>query len=633
MNDRELGMFRKITRRDFLDGIAVTSLGAAVAASLPGCASAGGHPAGPNDSAYPPSTTGLWGQDNTSYAVMHKIRDHQFWSNAGAARSNGEHYDVVIVGAGMSGLASAYFYRQQRPNARILLLDIRRDFGGHAGRNEFHIADRMLLSNAGTQSMESPINYQPSAQRLVKELGIDVNRFYTYFDRHLYDGLSTGLYFNKTTFGRDHFVAGAYRQPWPEVFRDIPLSDRAKRDLIRIHTEHVDYLPDLSIDQKVAYLKTIPYSKFITNHAKCDPGVLPYLQDRPYDLFGTGIETVAAFDCYDSGDDYGMEYPGFQGMDMGYGKGTWRRAKPEPYIFHFPDGNASIARMLVRSLVPGTIPGSTMEDVVLAPCDYSKLDDPSNQVRIRLNSTTVKVVHDGDPARARGVHVTYVNGDRMSTVSASRCILACWHVVSRLIAPELPEKQKEHLAYCVKEPYVYTHVALTNWRSFKKLGVYQILAPSSYHYYTMLDYPVNMGGYASPKSPDDPMILFMLRCPTKPGLPPRDQYRAGRREMFNTPFEVIERNIRSQLALMLGGANFDPASEIAAITVNRWSHGYAYEYKKSLWEHDPIGKRPCDLAKKPFGRIAIANSDSSGEAFTDTAIDEGHRAVSEVLQV
>jgi spermidine dehydrogenase len=634
MNDRDLGMHARITRRDFLDGVAVTALGALAAGAIPGCAphEMHGFSSVVPSTAYPPETTGLWGQDNSSYAVMHKLRDGTFWTNAPAPQTSGEHYDLVVVGAGMSGLASAYFYRQQRPNARILILDVRRDFGGHAGRNEFHVGDRLLLSNAGTQSMESPSEYRPSAARLVQELGIDVNRFYKYFQQRRYDGLSTGLFFNRRTFGRNFFVAGAYARPWAEVFRDAPLSPRAKADLIRIHTEHVDYLADLSREQKVAYLKTIPYSTFITKHAKCDQSVLPYLQDRPYDLFGTGIEVVAAYDCFQSGDDYGMEYPGFQGMDLGFGSGKWRRAKPDPYIFHFPDGNASIARMLVRSLVPGSIPGSSMEDIVLARCDYSKLDDPRNQVRIRLNSTTVRVAHQGEPAHARRVDVTYSNAERLTMVTADACVLACWHVVSRLIAPDLPAPQKEHLAYCVKEPYVYTHVALTNWRSFNKLSVYQILAPTSYHYYTMLDYPVDMGGYFSPQTPDDPMILFMLRAPTKYGVPPRDQYRAGRWELFKTPFATIERNVRQQLADMLAGAGFDPAREIAAITVNRWSHGYAYEYNKSLWEHWPEGQRPCDLAKKPCGRIAIANSDSSGEAFTDTAIDEGHRAVGEILR-
>ncbi|MBV8671629.1 MAG: FAD-dependent oxidoreductase, partial [Candidatus Eremiobacteraeota bacterium] len=107
---------------------------------------------------------------------------------------------------------------------------------------------------------------------------------------------------------------------------------------------------------------------------------------------------------------------------------------------------------------------------------------------------------------------------------------------------------------------------------------------------------------------------------------------AGRWELFRTPFFEIERKIRQQLAAMLGSAGFDPARDIAAITVNRWSHGYAYEYDKTLWEHWAPGQRPCDLAKRPFGRISIANSDSSGAAFTDTAIDEGYRAVREVLR-
>ena len=632
MNDNDLGMGARITRRDFLDGVAVTAL-AGVAGGLPGCYSQPPARHGvPSASSYPPATTGLWGQDNTSYAVMHKIRDRTFWATAPAPATGYEHYDLVIVGGGLSGLASAYFYRRARPNARILILETRRDFGGHAGRNEFNVDGRLLLSNAGTQSMESPAEYRPSAAQLVRELGIDVSRFYRYFQQHRYDGLSTGIFFNRKTFGRDYFVAGAYTRPWQDVFAGAPLSPEARADLIRIHTQEIDYLPELSPAEKSAYLKTISYSTFITTHARCNLAVLPYLQDRSYDLFGTGIEVVSAFDCFNAGDDYGMEYPGFQGMDLGLGKGKWRREKPEPYIFHFPDGNASIARPLVRSLVPGSIPGSTMEDIVLAPCDYGKLDDPANQVRIRLNSTAVNVVHDADPPRATGISLTYATPHELQTVTAGTCILACWHVVSRLIAPELPPVQREHLGYCVKEPYVYTHVALNNWRSFKKLGVYQILAPTSYHYFTMLDYPVDMGGYQSPASPDDPMILFMLRAPTKYGLPPKEQYRAGRWELFRTPFFEIERNIRRQLAAMLGSAGFDPSRDMAAITVNRWSHGYAYEYDKTLWEHWPPGQRPCDLAKRPFGRISIANSDSSGAAFTDTAIDEGYRAVSEALR-
>jgi spermidine dehydrogenase len=626
MNDRELGMHRPIARRDFLDGIAAAATGTLLAGSMPGCA-----PRPP--AAYPPQTTGLWGQNNASYAVMHKLRDGTYWPSAPAPRDTNERYDLVVVGAGLSGLASAYFYRQQKPDARILILEIRPDFGGHAGRNEFDVDGRLLLSNAGTQSIFDPSRYRPSAARLLRELGIDVRRFYTYFDQHRYDGLTSGFFFGRETFGRDRLVTGGYARPWEDVFRDAPLSERVKRDLVRLHTERVDYLPHLNARQKAEYLRTIPYDAFLVRHAGCDPGVLPVLHDRPFDLFGTGIEVVSAWDIYENGEDYGYQYPGFQGMDLGFGKGTWRYPDPDPYIFHFPDGNASIARMLVRSLVPGAIAGSTMEDVVLAKCDYSRLDAPSNQVRIRTNATVVKVTHRGDPATAREVEVLYDCGGTISRVVAEHVVLANWHVVSKLIAPEMPEAQKQNLAYCVKEPYVYTHVALRNWRAFHKLGVYQIMAPGAYHYFTMLDYPVDMGGYASAKNPDEPIVLFMLRAPTKYGLPPKEQYRAGRWELFTTPFETIERGIRTQLATMLAGGGFDPANDIAGITVNRWSHGYAYEYDKSLWEHWPDGQRPCDLAKKPLGRITIANSDSSGGAFTDTAIDEGYRAVNEALSI
>jgi spermidine dehydrogenase len=129
------------------------------------------------------------------------------------------------------------------------------------------------------------------------------------------------------------------------------------------------------------------------------------------------------------------------------------------------------------------------------------------------------------------------------------------------------------------------------------------------------------------------MVLFMLRTPCRPGLPARDQQRAGRAELYATPFAVIERNVRDQLARMLGGAGFDPARDIAAITVNRWAHGYAYEYA-TLWDPDwPAGRSPAELGRKRFGRIAIANSDAAASAYTDAAIDQAHRAVAELAAV
>jgi spermidine dehydrogenase len=215
-------------------------------------------------------------------------------------------------------------------------------------------------------------------------------------------------------------------------------------------------------------------------------------------------------------------------------------------------------------------------------------------------------------------------------VRADACVLACYNGMIPYLCPELPQTQKAALAYGVKAPLVYTHVALRNWTSFQKLGVHQIVSPGSYHSYVALDFPVSLGQYAFPSKPEDSMVLFMLRTPCQPGIPQLDQHRAGRYELMQTPFSTFERNIRDQLARMLGSSGFDPARDIQGITVNRWAHGYAHEYN-SLFDPDwAEGEQPWVVGRKPFGKIAIANSDAGASAYTDAAIDQAYRAVQEL---
>jgi len=288
----------------------------------------------------------------------------------------------------------------------------------------------------------------------------------------------------------------------------------------------------------------------------------------------------------------------------------------------------------VRSLIPSTIPGHTMEDVVTAKADYSKLDQRGSAVRIRLNSTVVHAQHDGPANAAKGVQVAYMRGGKLQSVQGNNCVLACYNGMIPYLCPELPEKQKEALSYLVKAPLVYTHVALRNWTSFAKLNVRHIVAPGAYHTFAALDFPVSLGEYKFPSKPEEPMVLFLLRTPCKPGLPARDQHRAGRAELLQTPFSQFERNIRDQLARMLGGAGFDPARDIDGITVNRWAHGYAYESRPYNALFDPQwkeGEQPWVLGRKRFGKIAIANSDAGASAETDAAIDQAWRAVGELL--
>jgi spermidine dehydrogenase len=368
---------------------------------------------------------------------------------------------------------------------------------------------------------------------------------------------------------------------------------------------------------------------------KVVPGVIPFYQTRTHGLFGVGIDGVSALDCW------GLRFPGFQGMSLV--PGPYRRmgftamgeATPdqEPYHFHFPDGNASIARMIVRALIPNAVPGQTAEDIVTAKVDYSRLDKSDSPVRIRLSSTAVRVNHAGDPASAKEVEVSYARGKQVFTVHAKGVVLACWNMVIPYLCPELPEKQKEALKYGTKVPLVYSVVAVRDWKAFQKLGVRQVSAPGMYHTGVSLDQPINIGEYKCPKSPEDPILLRMTRTPCMPGLSERDQHKVGRGELLSTSFETFERNIRDQLVRVLGPGGFDPARDIEAITVNRWPHGYAYEYNP-LWDPDwSEGQRPCDIARTRFGKIAIANSDAAAAAYTDQAIDQAYRAVNELMSV
>jgi spermidine dehydrogenase len=465
---------------------------------------------------------------------------------------------------------------------------------------------------------------------LLQELGIDVDRFYKYFDQKLYKGmgLKRATFFDKETFGVDrllpgfgtHYLGLTYA---PEVLAQIPISETARKDLARLQEGKVDYLPGLSPEEKRRKLTKTSYQDFLLQYVKVDAEVVKIFQTAPHGLYAVGIDAVSAWDCLQ------MEYPGFKGMEVQSKQDSPEQA--EPYIFHFPDGNASVARLLVRSLVPGAVPGTTMEDVVTSRGNYARLDDSNAAVRIRLNSTAVGVKHVGDIQEAKQVEVTYVRGGTAHKVQAAHSVLACYNMVIPYLCPEMSEKQKDALHYCVKLPLVYTNVQIRNWESFQKLGVSSIYAPGGYFNGASLDFPVSMGEYHFPSSPQEPCLLHLLRTPCQPGLPAKDQYRAGRFSLLTTPFDVFERNIRDQLGRMLAGGGFDSGRDIQAITVNRWPHGYAYEYNPLFEPLDrPDSERPCVIGRQPFGRIHIANSDADGHAYTNIAIDQGYRAVGEI---
>jgi spermidine dehydrogenase len=652
---RELGMDRAITRRDFLNGVAIGVGDLAAARWLgPFYAEAAGQFAQDSAGYYPPSLTGMRGSHDGAFDAAHALRDGRFWRTAGEPINTGETYDLIVVGGGISGLAAAYFYRARVNNeARILILDNHDDFGGHAKRNEFTRGGKLWIANGGTAGISSPFPYSTEALGLMSAIGVDptalsaeANRA---ADRSIFQGLQNAYFFDKETFGEDRLVVGTPGgggrggrgrgnvpdMAWPEFLAKTPLSSAAQRDIERLETENVDYMPGLSSVEKKNRLSQMSYKDFLLNVVKVSLDVIAFYQTRTHGLYGIGIDAVGALECW------AYHYPGFSGMNLdpvANGRMSFTAkgdATPKPpYDFHFPDGNASIARLLVRALIPDALPGSTAQDSVLARLDYSKLDRNSARVRIRLSSTVAGVRHVGPMGSAEKVEVAYGRDTRIYTAQANGVVLACWNMMVPFLCPDLPDEQKEALKYGVKVPLVYTTVALRNWTAFHKLGISGASAPGMYHTGARLEMPTVIGGYdPTPKSSDDPILVRMTRTPCKPGLPSRDQHRAGHAELLATPFSTFELKIRDQLARILGGGGFEPARDIDAITVNRWPHGYAYEYNP-LWDPDwPPGQAPCEIARKPFGRITIANSDAAAAAYTDQAIDQAYRAVDELIAV
>jgi len=634
-HDHEIGMGKPIERRDFLQGAAF-SLATAVGGLLPGQVFGASldaeRPAQDQPDYYPPTRTGMRGSHPGSFENAHAVRDNPGLLTE--AEDTGEHFDLIVVGGGISGLAAAHFYRNGAgPDAKILILDNHDDFGGHAKRNEFHVDGKLLIMNGGTAGISSPTPYSPVADGLLKHLGIHPNELAkATYDRDLYKqfNLGSGVFFDQETFGEDKLVLqpGGRRGSAEETatfLAQAPLSEAVRKDILAIETGAVDYMPGLTADEKKDRLSRISYADYLLQVVKANPDVLPYYLHHTDGLWGCGVDAVSALDCW------GVGFPGFEGLDlpltatprMGYtpGKGIEMGGS---YSYSFPDGNATVARLMVRDLIPDAVPGTTVEDCVAARTDYAKLDRDGNSIRLRLSSSAAQVMNtqDGD------VKVTYLRGDKAYAVTGKHSVLACWNMMIPFICPELPQAQKSALRYLVKTPLVYTSVALTNWRAFAKLGVSRVRCPGGYHSSFSLDSVMDIGDYHSARSPDEPIMVHMTRAPAQPGLPEREQHIAGRTELLATPFSTFERNIRNQMNRALGSGGFDAARDIAGIAVNRWPHGYSAEYNSLV---DPDEGLPLATARARRGAIAIANADSGGGAYTDVAIDQAHRAVTELL--
>ena len=586
---------------------------------------------------YPPTLTGMRGSHEGSYEVAHALA----WNGQkpSSYEELDEHYDLVVVGAGQSGLAAAWYYRKKMgPAARILLLDNHDDFGGHAKRNEFHQDGNMVLGLGGAQNIEPMSSYSAMAIELLKDIGIDDQALAAMTANTPDDymlggkfGASNGMTIpaaggHKTLSGNWlEFIHGG--QGYGAAVKELPIPEEEQAKLIAFFGGDRDFLDDLSLLEQYRYVKSVSYNQFLTERVGLAEETLPILGAFTRVLLGPAGWNLTVLEALSVGCP-GLKAMGWLTNRLSDLAGAFVLGDA-PVAYIFPDGNASVARLLVHKLIPNVAPAMKgFEDVAISNFNYEALDLDDNSTRLRLNSTVVGVKETA----LNHVRVDYVEKGQPFSISADHCILACYNGLIPHLCPEMSDQQKEGLSYGVKVPFVYANVLLKNGRAFAGLDTTFTQCPYDPFQWVSAAPTVTSGGYQPPQSPDRPMAAFMMASPTPAdikGMPARELFRLGRHKIYGTPFKDYEQQIRDQLQGMLGQYGFNHETDITAITVNRIPHGYAYSY---LGLDDPDwdeGHAPHEIGRAQFGRISIANSDSEAMPLMQAAFDAAWRAVQE----
>ncbi|MFC4533862.1 NAD(P)-binding protein [Sphaerisporangium dianthi] len=648
---------REISRREFLDGVATVAACAAFASPECGqaaeapCPPAGGPGGDPPShehwarerhgraARHPASLQGLRGDTPDALSVAHALRDGRFWERAGAPRRARETYDLVVVGAGISGVTAAYTWVRRHPGARVLILDDHDDIGGHARRNEFHPAGRggPLVGHGGAHSLHAPSAWSQEGRDLLADLGAEPGRLRACADPDLYPGLGMhdGVFCDRETYGAgaDRLVALHPAKTTSQWAAELPIAAEARRDLVMLYDDPPDWFPGLSDEDKKRRLAELTYTGFLREVCRVHPDAVAFCRTMPSAAWAHGADALGAIDAWAAADRF--TYPGFAGLALD-------DAKPSPYnsaraarkwqagdgdVYCLPEGPQALVRMMVGRMVPGFAGTTALDGITTTSFDYGALDRPSNRVRVRLSSPAVLVRNDGEPGTATSVTVGYFDGHEVVTVRAAAVVMACWAAVVPYLMRDLPAAQKDAMRQAVRMPVVCATAQLRAWHAFREAGIRRARFTGAFWVSAELAPPVGAGSYRCPRRPDEPINVHLVHAPAPPGMAPADAAAAGRRALAATPYAALEFGVREQLTRLLGPFGFDAARDIEGLTVNRWGHGYAREYARPWDAFHPDGPLPSDTARRRFGRVAMAGADAAPGGDADAAVSAACRAV------
>ena len=631
-------MANGITRRDFLNG---TLLGAG--ASLLNLPSPATLYAGQPFSVDPWDGYGGVGDYATSHGnsasvllAAHKIRDGEFDRVPADLIDTGETFDLVIVGSGMSGLGAAYYFQKGKKNASCLILDNHPVFGGEAKQNEFVVGGRRLMGPQGSNEFYIPINPANNAYDFYRDLGIPTQFSYQSWDSNLGE-----LEFDRTNYGFHvwsdapsfgHFFrsrerdseAGWVKDIWSNYFRESPFSKKAQLDLLawRNGTRRWEEREDLG-----PWLDSMTYKEFLEKYMGFDPAVVRYADPILAAAIGLGCDAISAYGAYQ------IEMPGFQAFTRNY-QTPPRPSELPPHVSNmFPGGNSGLARYFIKRLIPGSIRGTrSLEDVLTERINFDALDRATNNVRLRLNSTAVRVEHSSAANKAEHVNIIYTQKGKAYCVKARGVIMAGGGWSTRRVVRDLPNEHRKAYSQFHYSPMLVVNVAVTNWRFLYKLGLTAARWFEGFGFSCNLRRQMTFGKYQPKLHPDHPNILTFYVPFYYPGLGIGKQGARGRAELLSTSFAGYEKHILEQMVRLFGKVGFDPKKDIAGIILNRWGHAFVNPQPSFYFSRDGTPS-PSDVIRRRYGRIAFAHSDLGGHQFWRGAVKEGRRAAEQILEI
>ena len=621
MTSDSLGMHEPISRRDFLNGTLLASAGLVL----------GRHVQVPLTISPADAWDGYGGvgdyarSHGNMYDVMttaHRMRDGAFESAIARAADTGEMYDLVAVGGGISGLAAAVFFQQNR-GGRCLVLDNHAIFGGEAKRNEFRVDGQTVIAHQGSAIFLVPQKggYTDAVYKLI---GMDRSAL----DYQAWRGsqaempLSHSPYDEPRNYG---FYFGSQFgarpgvwviDPWGKTLDGAPLSDAVKAEWLRSRSVDTPGLsPTTEGDAVSRQLDAITLEEHLmARHHISRETVRTFLSPVEGGGYGLGPDALSAY-C-----DYAIEtqFPGDGDEALGDQM--------------FPDGNSGFARLMVKTLIPDAFAGPRSVDAVWQNrVRFAALDRAGQGTRIRLNATVVRVVHAGDPARAPYVVITYVKGNRLSSVKARAVVMAGGSWTTRHIVGDLPDDHRAAYAQFYRSPCLMANIAVRNWRFLYQMGMSGCRWFEGLGNYLSVRKQATVGGMSPSFGPDSPTALTIKVLFAQPGLPVGEQGSRGRVQLLGTSFAQYERAFRQQLGDMFATGGFDPRKDIAGIILNRWGHAYVNPQPGFFFGTNGQPAARDVLRNAPHGRIAFANTDLAGAMDHRNSIREADRAVNQLV--